>query len=73
MFLTQRGKLTTTRTVKSLSSDERKRILEDLLIMGSKKTKEKWNISKQTLAHLKFFNKNLIEQIEDEHFKKFNL
>lgn len=47
---------TSPRPMKDLSLDERKQILLDLDIIGSKAVKEKWNITNNVLGHIRFFH-----------------
>lgn len=73
IYTTERGVRTTFRPYKDLDPIEREEILEDYLKLGSKATQQKWNISRQTLSHLKFHYREALEEIEDRHFKEHGL
>lgn len=72
-YVTQRGTLTDTRPYANLDQDEREQILEDFVSIGSAETKQKWNISRQTLEHVKYYNKEALAEIEEAHFKAAGL
>jgi hypothetical protein len=72
-YLSQRGKITTTRPYADLNQDEREQILEDHLTIGSKETRAKWNISSQTLHHVRWHNKEAEQEIENKHFGEHGL
>lgn len=68
-YVTQRGRIVETRPYALLDQDEREQVLEDDMIIGHKATKAKWNISTQTLHHVRYHNKEAAEEIEEQHFK----
>lgn len=73
IYVTQRGQKQTTRPYSDLDADERELILEDSLSMVSREVCKKWNISSQTLGHLRYHYKEALEEIEDRHFKEHGL
>lgn len=73
VYTSMRGVVQTTRPYRDLDADEREEILRDYLELGSKPTIKKWNITRQTLNHLKFHYKEALEEIEDEHFRAHGL
>jgi len=73
VYITQRGVHTHNRPYATLSQEERKGVLEDFLNIGSKKTREKWNISSATLHHVKWHNREVLEKIEDLNFQRIGL
>lgn len=72
-YTTQRGVVTDHRPYADLDPIEREEILEDYLQLGSAETMKKWNISRQTLGHLKYHYREALEEIEDRHFKEHGL
>jgi hypothetical protein len=72
-YVTQRGVVTTTRPYRDLDPIEREEILEDSLTIGGAETRRKWNISRQTLGHLKFHYREALEEIEEDHFRRAGL
>lgn len=72
-YTTERGVVQTTRPYKDLDADEREDILRDSLQLDTKAVLQKWNISRQTLGHLRFHYKEALEEIEDEHFAEHGL
>ena len=72
-YKTQRGVVTEHRPYADLDADEREQILEDSLTMPTSELLKKWNISRQTLGHLRFHYKEALEEIEEQHFKERGL
>lgn len=72
-YKTQRGVETDQRPYRDLDIEEREEICRDWLANGSVPTLEKWNISRQTLEHVKYHHKELIAEIEDEKFAEKGL
>ena len=72
-YISQRGVESENRPYADLDAEEREMILEDLLSMDTKELLKKWNISRQTLGHIKFHYKEALEEIEDRHFKEHGL
>lgn len=62
-YKTQRGVKTAQRPYADLDPEERELILEDYLSIGTGPTLEKWNISRQTLGHLKYHYKEALDEI----------
>lgn len=73
VYKTQRGIETTTRPYRDIDQDEREQILEDDMTIGAKETKQKWNISSQTLHHIRYHNKEAAVEIEERHFAERGL
>lgn len=48
--------MTIERTMKELSLEERKDVLVDLMKMSTREVMEKYNISKNTVGHIKYFH-----------------
>jgi len=71
--IAQRGVLHTGRQYRDFDQDEREQIIEDFLTIGSKATRQKWNISSSVLHHIRWHNKEAEEEIEDRHFAKAGL
>lgn len=72
-YRTARGVETDQRPYKDLDQDEREQILEDDMKMAPREVRAKWNISSQTLHHLRYHNKEAIQEIEDRHFAEHGL
>ncbi len=68
-YTTLRGVVTTFIPYRELSIQNREDVIRDYLSIGSSKTKQKWNITTQTLGHVVFHNKKLLRRIEDENFR----
>lgn len=73
MYVTQRGQETETIPYRLLDQAKRREILEYYVSHGRKEAKQKYNLSNQTIGHLIFHHKDLIEQIEDANFQKAGL
>lgn len=73
MYVTQRGNQTETRPYKDISMDERVEILGYYVAHGRGPTKKKYNLSNQTMGHLIYHYKDMIEEIEEENFRKAGL
>jgi hypothetical protein len=73
IYVTQRGQKQKERPYSDLDADEREQILKDSLTMESREVRKKWNISSQTLGHLRYHYKEALEEIEDRHFKEHGL
>lgn len=72
-YTSERGVVTTTRPYRDLQADEREEILADSLKMPRDDLLKKWNITRQTLNHLKFHYKEALAEIEEENLKKAGL
>ena len=73
-YTNHRGNKSDTIPYGLLSQEEREEILGYYLEFGSKETVEMFNISRQTLEHIKFHNKGeVLERVEDRNFKKKGL
>lgn len=73
IYTTCRGRQTPFRPYGQINRAERKQIIRDWLSMGSRETLKKWNITHSTLGHIKWHNRDLIEQVEDENFERAGL
>lgn len=73
MYTTQRGTAQETIPYGQLSKEKRREILEYYVQHGRPAAKEKFNLSKQTIGHLIYHHKDLIEQIEDQNFAQAGL
>lgn len=73
MYVTQRGQIYSQRPYADLTQPERRQILEDYIKLGIKVTCQKWNILDRTLHQLKYHLRNVVEEIEDENFKRHGL
>lgn len=73
MYITQRGTETETRPYAQISLDERVEILTYYVANGRQAARRKYNLSNQTIGHLIFHYKYMIEEIEDENFAKAGL
>lgn len=72
-YIAERGHLHLGRQYRDFDQDEREQIIEDFLTIGSKATRQKWNISSSVLHHIRWHNKEAEEEIEDRHFAKAGL
>ena len=72
-YTNNRGNVVMTRPMGQLSMEEREQVLRDLVAVGSRLTREKWNLSNQTMSHLRYYYKDLLEKIEDEAFARHGL
>lgn len=54
MFTTQRGRAVQTRPYATISLLERKAIVEESILFSVTEVCERWNISRQTLYHIKY-------------------
>ena len=73
MYVTQRGTETETIPYAQLDQAKRREILEYYVAHGRQPARRKYNLSNQTIGHLIFHHKELIEQIEDENFRRAGL
>lgn len=73
MYLTQRGTETETRPYGQISEDERLDILRYYVAHGRQPARRKYNLSNQTIGHLIYHHKDLIEKIEDQNFAEAGL
>lgn len=73
MYVTQRGTETETVPYAQISQEQRREILEYYVAHGRQAARKKYNLSNQTIGHLIFHHKELIEQIEDDNFAKAGL
>ena len=73
MYVTQRGTETETIPYAQISLEKRREILEYYVAHGRPAAKKKYNLSNQTIGHLIYHHKELIEKIEDENFAKAGL
>lgn len=73
MYITQRGTTTETVPYGQLSPRKKVAIVRYYVAHGRRQTKAKYNLSNQTMGHLIYHHKDLIEQIEEENFRKAGL
>lgn len=73
MYITARGTQTETIPYGQIPMEKRREILEYYVRHGRKPAQAKFNLSKQTIGHLIYHYKDLIEQIEDRNFAKAGL
>lgn len=73
MYTTQRGTESQTKPYGQISMDERVEILQYYVAHGRQEAKKHFNLSNQTIGHLIFHYKDMIEEIENENFAKAGL
>lgn len=73
MYLTQRGNETETRPYGQISPEERLEILRYYVAHGRPAAKREYNLSNQTIGHLIYHHKDLIEEIEEANFRRAGL
>jgi len=73
MYVTQRGTETETVPYAQLDQEKRVEILEYYVAHGRQPARRKYNLSNQTIGHLIYHHKDLIEQIEDRNFERAGL
>lgn len=73
MYTTQRGTETETIPFGQLTMDQRVEILQYYVAHGRRAAKQKYKLSNQTIGHLIYHYKDMIEEIEDDNFAKAGL
>jgi hypothetical protein len=63
----------TYRTMGQIPMDKRPDILEYYVTNGRQAMVKQFNMSNQAASHLLYYYKDMIEEIEDEHFKEAGL